>query len=303
MKFSKITFLIGVTVVVLVAFFCGFLLSSATNQKGSAFSLSESTVEAAAAKSGVQTFLPQQLNGRNSAAITLHGIQGVSVAVGSKHVDLISALSDGRLSVEYLVAQAFLDARNGVCERVALSQNGVNLFRFLYPNFDLCVTWDVYESALGEDAAVFSVDFYLPGQSVSATVDRFLYREDGTSIDTQQKDWGLTFTLTEATAKGVTFRATQNGGQEAGALSIERYHIYRLTSDGSEEVGFTCTMEEEAQLRKSYSLPQNGESTVSIEWEDIYGSLSEGNYELHLIVEDAAQSAASQRYVLPFSIS
>ena len=302
MKLSRTAFLIGLTIAVLLAFYFGFLLSSATNQKGSAFSLSESTVEAAAVKSEVQTFLPQQLNGRNSAAITLHSIQEVCVAAGSKQLDLISALSDGRLSVEYLVAQAFLDARNGVCERVVLSQNGLNLFRFLYPNFDLCVTWDVFESALGEDVPVFSVDFYLPGQSVSATVDRFLYREDRTSIDTQWKDWGLTFPLTEATAKGITFRAIQKGGQETGALSIERYHIYRLTSEGSEEVGYTCTIEEEAQLRKSYMLPQNSESTVSIDWAEIYGSLPEGNYELHLIVENADQSA-SQRYVLPFSIS
>ena len=112
-----------------------------------------------------------------------------------------------------------------------ISRYGLSRYRFHYPNFDLCITRDVFESAAGGRYPIFSIAFYLPGEGVSSELEQYLYAEDGTMVDTRAEDWGLQFSVEEAGADHILLNATQENGQQLGTLTIQRYSIYN-TAEG-----------------------------------------------------------------------
>lgn len=243
----------------------------------------------------------------------LYGIDDVELQIGTRHFSFLSALSSGKLSSEDVVHQAFLDAAQGLCNRTEISRYGLSRYRFHYPNFDLCITRDVFESAAGGRYPIFSIAFYLPGEGVSSELEQYLYAEDGTMVDTRAEDWGLQFSVGEAGADHILLNATQKNGQQLGTLTIQRYSIYNTAEGQRTERNLVCTIDEEEKLRQEYPIPSGAQTDITLDWEKLYGSLPSGDYELHLMIEDVydeTQPRSSlqqnytdiQRYVVPFHV-
>lgn len=303
---TVIAFLLCVISIVL-----GFFLGS----RGSAASLSlvNSTIQKAASANQLSSYAPTEFPGSGAAAVYLYGIDDVELQIGSRHFSLLSALSSGKLSSEDVVHQAFWDAAQGLCNRTEISRYGLSRYRFHYPNFELCITRDVFESATGGKYPIFSIAFYLPGEGVSSELEQYLYAEDGTMVDTRAEDWGLQFSVEEAGAKHILLNVVQKKGQQIGTLTVKRYHIYRTDGVHRTEQNPVCTADEEEKLRQEYPISSNAQTDISLDWEKLYGSLPSGDYELHLMIEDVYDKTQprsplqqnytdTQRYVVPFHV-
>lgn len=289
----------------------GFFLGS----RGSTASLSlvNSTIQKAASANQLSSYAPTEFPGSGTAAVYLYGIDDVELQIGSGRFSFPSALSSGKLSSEDVVHQAFLDAAQGLCNRTEISRYGLSRYRFHYPNFDLCITRDVFESAAGGRYPIFSIAFYLPGEGVSSELEQYLYAEDGTMVDTRAEDWGLQFSVGEAGADHILLNATQKNGQQLGTHSIQRYSIYNTAQGQRTERNLVCTIDEEEKLRQEYPIPSGAQTDITLDWEKLYGSLPSGDYELHLMIEDVYDKTQPrsplqqnytdiQRYVVPFHV-
>ena len=176
----------------------GFFLGS--RRSTASLSLVNSTIQKAASANQLSSYAPTEFPESGTAAVYLYGIDDVELQIGSGRFSFLSALSSGKLSSEDVVHQAFEDAAQGLCNRTEISRYGLSRYRFHYPNFELCITRDVFESAGGGRYPIFSIAFYLPGEGVSSELEQYLYAEDGTMVDTRAEDWGLQFSVEEAGA-------------------------------------------------------------------------------------------------------
>lgn len=288
----------------------GFFLGS---RRSTSFNLVDSTIQKAASADQLSSYAPTEFPGSGAAAVYLYGIDDVELQIGSRHFSLLSALSSGKLSSEDVVHQAFEDAAQGLCNRTEISRYGLSRYRFHYPNFELCITRDVFESATGGKYPIFSIAFYLPGEGVSSELEQYLYAEDGIMVDTRAEDWGLQFSVEEAGADHILLNATQENGQQLGTLTIQRYSIYNTAEGQRTERNLVCTIDEEEKLRQEYPIPSGAQTDISLDWEKLYGSLPSGDYELHLMIEDVYDKTQPrsplqqnytdiQRYVVPFHV-
>ncbi len=289
----------------------GFFLGS---RRSTSVNLVNSTIQKAASANQLSSYAPTEFPGSGNAAVYLYGIDDVELQIGSRHFSLLSALSSGKLSSEDVVHQAFLDAAQGLCNRTEISRYGLSRYRFHYPNFELCITRDVFESATGGKYPIFSIAFYLPGEGVSSELEQYLYAEDGTMVDTRAEDWGLQFSVEEAGADHILLNATQENGQQLGTLTIQRYSIYNTAEGQRTERNLVCTIDEEEKLRQEYPISSNAQTDITLDWEKLYGSLPSGDYELHLMIEDVYDKTQPrsplqqnytdiQRYVVPFHVA
>lgn len=289
----------------------GFFLGS--RRSTASLSLVNSTIQKAASANQLSSYAPTEFPGSRTAAVYLYGIDDVELQIGSGRFSFPSALSSGKLSSEDVVHQAFLDAAQGLCNRTEISRFGLSRYRFHYPNFDLCITRDVFESAAGGRYPIFSIAFYLPGEGVSSELEQYLYAEDGTMVDTRAEDWGLQFSVGKAGADHILLNATQENGQQLGTLTIQRYSIYNTAEGQRTERNLVCTIDEEEKLRQEYPIPSGAQTDITLDWEKLYGSLPSGDYELHLMIEDVYNKTQPrsplqqnytdiQRYVVPFHV-
>ncbi len=227
------------------------------------------------------TIPPDQLGGNWDGEITYFHVKDVSVLLDGEYVKLEDAIRDGKITVEELCAYARIDARRGLCRRVSKSKHGLAHFTYRYPDFDLCMTYDIYETPDGRMHLISEFGIY----QVGAIIESY-YTDMSTpyQYDLDREDWGLRIEPLKAKASGITLQCTQKGGQQLGELEINYYRIYR--QDTYEAVPIRDGINSAEQYSPMPAIRMGETSEISINWKDIYGKLEPGSYLMCLNVKD-----------------
>lgn len=223
-----------------------------------------------------QLFHPAELTDELTQNMYYVGLSRVTVTVDGHAMALEDALHQGTITFAQLAADAQLDARNGFCEESATSYNGVSYFVYRYPELSVGLVNDVYATPDGQQHLIRKLSVYAPDEDV--TPPNHYYDSNWGLLDLE--DWGLTFSVEQASATAITLRCTQSGGQQIGQLSVDWYSLRN-------EQGFLPNLSGTAESPScEVALQMDGETQITLDWTEEYGSLPSGQYGLTLNIQD-----------------
>ncbi len=230
-------------------------------------------------------------------------LKDVQLETEAGPVPLETALANQQISVEEIFAFARLDARAGICREHYVTENGLTRFVYAYPEFDLYLTYDVFEAPDGSDYLINDICLAQPNSSVS-----FFYTDEKTGLPLDREEWGLRFVVENVTPGGISMECTQAEGVQIGTLTIEDFCIYSVSADT-----YLDTLPDSgSNANPNIPIPSNAQTQIDVDWSQIYGLLPEGNYELILAIRDIFDPAQvhpfmrdyadKQNYGIPFEI-
>ena len=216
-------------------------------------------------------------------SMTYVDLAEVTIDIGGKQMPLDEAIRNKKITIEELIAQAQLDAQNGVCTEVYSSERGLTTYSYLYPTHEYIVRHDTFRKA---DDSLVRIDSFLvvaPGKHDNVGFGWALIDDDGNINRLLEEDWGLTFTCVDAAPTGIELEIRQRKGQQFGELffdgiSLNRVEDGRYTLIGQLDKNFFSSMQE--------PIPENTTTTYSLNLGAQYGSLEPGDYELWIGVWD-----------------
>ncbi len=224
----------------------------------------------------------------------------VRVEVDGTVYYLEDAMREERISLEQIYAYSRIDARLGYCETFTKVRNGLTFLVFRYPEYELRFTYDYDSLPDGEHRLVNELYISKNRYDVNSGDNRVV-----------QEDWGVTFEVREVNSSSITLRCTQSGGQQLGELVIDLFFI-----DSAREEASLPRLDGDTDI-DSYQprtiIFRDTVSEITLDWKDIYGELSPGDYLLSLRVTDAYDPAdthpvmskfeSCQSYTIPFAVS
>lgn len=229
-----------------------------------------------ASEGSINITQPEDLGRNMDYPLSYTGLKDVMIVIDGIAKELEYAIRDGDISLAEIFAYARTDAENEFCKVSIRSRNGLSSFLFSYPEYDLKLVYDVYETPDGELHLISDMALYKPG---GETMRIYLDRSDKI-LDLE--DWGISFEVIEASADNITLSCTHSGGQQIGTLSAFAFMLiqdgqYIASLDGDTAVSHDIT---------ETPLSSNDTTHFSIDWTDIYGTLSPGEYVIRVIVKD-----------------
>ena len=224
----------------------------------------------------------------------------VRVEVDGTVYYLEDAMREERISLEQIYAYSRIDARLGYCETFTKVRNGLTFLVFRYPEYELRFTYDYDSLPDGEHRLVNELYISKNRYDVNSGDNRVV-----------QEDWGVTFEVREVNSSSITLRCTQSGGQQLGELNVDLFFI-----DSAREEASLPRLDGDTDI-DSYQprtiISRDTVSEITLDWTDIYGELSPGDYSLSLRVTDAYDPAdthpvmskfeSRQSYTIPFVVS
>lgn len=224
----------------------------------------------------------------------------VRVEVDGTVYYLEDAMREERISLEQIYAYSRIDARLGYCETFTKVRNGLTFLVFRYPEYELRFTYDYDSLPDGEHRLVNELYISKNRYDVNSGDNRVV-----------QEDWGVTFEVREVNSSSITLRCTQSGGQQLGELVVDLFFI-----DSAQEEASLPRLDGDTDI-DSYQprtiISRDTVSEITLDWKDIYGELSPGDYLLSLRVTDAYDPAdthpvmskfeSRQSYTIPFAVS
>lgn len=245
----------------------------------------------------------EQLNSNYSGSLQYLGFSEVSIEIGGEIIPLNSAIKNAVVSVGDLISWARNDAQNNHCVQRYSSEHGLTVFTYSYPEYTIEYIDDVYETPNGKQHYMQYFRIYTPGGNLTTSHS---YYEDNSEYPYKidREDWGITLNTIEVTPNSISIQCHQANGQQIGDLEIK---VYEITSKEGplfgENLETSCS---------SIEIPKNTVSEFSIDWTQAYGSLSSGQYLLHLYITDIYEPESvhplmqnfydMQRYFVEFSV-
>ena len=232
-------------------------------------------------------------------------ITSVTIDIDGQSMPLNEALRDGFITEEEIFCNARLDAREGFCGETYESLNGLTNFTFAYPDYNLRLLYDIYESPSGEQRLISEMVVY---EKDTGLAPCHLFVDDETGEIYDLEDWGLSFEITEVSHTGMTIRCTNSGGQQIGQLEATGYclssnGLFLLLNDGFEV----------SPPMDNVVLKEDDVTEFTLDWTEPYGQLSSGEYRIMLYVRDVYDESQkhplmrnfydTQIYNLDFTVS
>lgn len=216
-------------------------------------------------------FSLKELNGANGT-MTYVDMSDVKILLSGTEASLEEAIRDQHISTPELISWASLDAQNGYCQESTETHNGLTQFLYHYSSFNLFTIYDVLDAPDGREHLIQSLRITPPDGSFTVGSTVFTDAE-GNILD--REDWGLTLEVQDAVPTGITLRFTQTGGQQIGQLKAIHYSLDSVTEE-THLVSGVC----EAEIK------ENGTSQCTLDWSDLCGELSMGEYLISVEVYD-----------------
>lgn len=276
MKSRKILSIIGLTLAAVLLLGIGFAIGRNDEKKNVLVAPTESTaprliISAVHADSEYTSEKIQQTNdGTSDLDFCCIGLTDVTIDLGGNVMDLGNALREGKTSLSEISFLAQSDSQSGFCTEGWKSKNGLAEFRYSYPDFDLWIVDDIYETPDGLQHLIRGITLCQPGSDVA-----FLHNE----LD--QEDWGIEFSVAEASQTEITLNYTQSGGQVLGQLMTYGYAISRLNPMEG------IALLDNAPLQEQKPISMNGQGTLCLDIETYFGALPAGQYGMYLYLQDA----------------
>lgn len=276
MKSRRILSIIGLTLAAVLLLGIGFAIGRNDEKKTVLVAPTESTaprliISAAHADSEYTSEKIQQTNdGTSDLDFCCIGLTDVTIDLGGNVMDLGNALREGKTSLSEISFLAQSDSQSGFCTEGWKSKNGLAEFRYSYPDFDLWIVDDIYETPDGLQHLIRGITLCQPGSDVA-----FLHNE----LD--QEDWGIEFSVAEASQTEITLNYTQSGGQVLGQLMTYGYAISRLNPMEG------IALLDNAPLQEQKPISMNCQGTLCLDIETYFGALPAGQYGMYLYLQDA----------------
>lgn len=276
MKSRRILSIIGLTLAAVLLLGIGFAIGRNDEKKTVLVTPTESTaprliISAVHADSEYTSEKIQQTNdGTSDLDFCCIGLTDVTIDLGGNVMDLGNALREGKTSLSEISFLAQSDSQSGFCTEGWKSKNGLAEFRYSYPDFDLWIVDDIYETPDGLQHLIRGITLCQPGSDVA-----FLHNE----LD--QEDWGIEFSVAEASQTEITLNYTQSGGQVLGQLMTYGYAISRLNPMEG------IALLDNAPLQEQKPISMNGQGTLCLDIETYFGALPAGQYGMYLYLQDA----------------
>lgn len=224
-------------------------------------------------------------------------VKDVTVQLDGTRMPLEDALCEGLVTVDDVIASAREDAAVGRCKESSQSKNGLAVFRYHYPAFNLQSLYDIYETPDGWRHRITDFSVYGIGRDPGYSIG--WDEETGDPID--YEDWGLTFTVTQLSPSGVTLECAQSGGQQFGKLNVAGLMLSRKNPDTQDwERVEPLDASIGADIYKAYSeitpkpeddLAMGGTKELTYDLEAMFGRLTAGEYEIILKIVDCYDEA------------
>lgn len=258
------------------------------------------------------TVSKEELGGNTNADISYLGLTEVKVTCNGETVPLAAAIREGTLTIPEVFAFARMDAQNGFCEETYQSEQGLTHFTYVYPECELNMAYDVYETPDGKQHLIEDVSIYsVPDTSIYHSIDHVYVDEQsewGYMLD--REDWGIDITAASVSPVQITLDYTQQQKQEVGDLIIEDFMLFRRTPDGGSEL-LADSWKDTEQL--PIPIQSDGSGQITIDFRDHAGILEPGEYAIQITVLDNYDKADvhplivkyhdKQSYWIPFCIA
>lgn len=252
----------------------------------------ESPEEAARLKEIIPQ-VPMELGERKKYhpyVLEYQGVSKATVHLASGDMDLRDAVDSGNVSLSRLVAQAEEDAAEGICEQwFSCEDKDIHLCwtTYRYPDFTMGVMTDMYENALLGERYLFKYVVIAPADTdISGPCT--LRRDDETFAGIYRKKWGLTVSPQNVTPSGLTLHCVLSDEWFDGEIYLGDILSMARENNGEWE---TLKPQKETewldynQIKAlGKSIPTDGEADYTVSWEDSYGQLESGTYNLRMQV-------------------
>lgn len=220
-----------------------------------------------------QIFSPEELGNNFNQGMSYWGVTDVSISLSNGSERLEDALKNGNITEEEIFFRARQDARDGHCQETFETQHGVTFYNYHYPDYDLWLVYDVFNSPNGKAYPVSQLIVF------RTTPDYHLhpscaFTDPETGGFVNREDWGLTFELSDITSHSATVTCTQSGGQQIGQLEVRCYTLHPDTKGIINPPKFET------------EIAMDGTCQFSVDWSETYGDLPSGTYRLYLWVYD-----------------
>ena len=220
-----------------------------------------------------QIFSPEEIGNNFNQGMSYWGVTDVSISLNSGDERLEDALKNGDITEEEIFFRARQDARDGRCQETFETQHGVTFYNYHYPDYDLWLVYDVFNSPNGKAYPVSQLIVF------RTTPDYHLhpscaFTDPETGAFVNREDWGLTFELSDITSHSATVTCTQSGGQQIGQLEVRCYTLHPDTKGIINPPKFET------------EIAMDGTCQFSVDWSETYGDLPSGTYRLYLWVYD-----------------
>ena len=214
-----------------------------------------------------QIFSPEEIGNNFNQGMSYCGVTDVSISLNSGDERLEDALKNGDITEEEIFFRARQDARDGRCQETFETQHGVTFYNYHYPDYDLWLVYDVFNSPNGKAYPVSQLIVF------RTTPDYHLhpscaFTDPETGAFVNREDWGLTFELSDITSHSATVTCTQSGGQQIGQLEVRCYTLYPDTKGIINPPKFET------------EIAMDGTCQFSVDWSETYGDLPSGTYRL-----------------------
>lgn len=284
-----------VCLLVLSAFFLGRSLGSAETAAEDGLSKRNLRLSATTDRNEPDKVIP--LAQGNFPEAHYWSVKDVTVQLDGTRMPLEDALCEGLVTVDDVIASAREDAAVGRCKESSQSKNGLAVFRYHYPAFNLQSLYDIYETPDGRRHRITDFSLYGIGRDPGYSIG--WEEETGDPID--YEDWGLTFTVTQLSPSGVTLECAQSGGQQFGRLNVAGLMLSRKNPDTQDwERMEPLDASIGADIYKAYSeitpkpeddLAMGGTKELTYDLEAMFGRLTAGEYEISLKIVDCYNEA------------
>ena len=233
----------------------------------------------------------EELNDNYNANLYFINVKDVTITLDNKTFPLEDAISEGRITVEEIMAYARIDARNGYCTEIAKSRNSMSHFIYRYDGIcDLYFTYDVYETP-DESNPVYSYFAIYDNHGADYTYkmgDAPLNKLFPEYYPADMEDWKLTFNVTDVSSTGFTLNIHQEkspnakkGSMHLGQLQLNSFELYNM-DDLSQLYIYRFNSEEcpvVAGTTQSFNIN-------FAEAEGFPAELPSGSYKIYLCIED-----------------
>ena len=284
-----------VCLLVLSAFFLGRSLGSGETAAEDGLSKRNLRLSATTDRNEPDKVIP--LEQGNFPEAHYWSVKDVTVQLDGTRMPLEDALCEGLVTVDDVIASAREDAAVGRCKESSQSKNGLAVFRYHYPAFNLQSLYDIYETPDGWRHRITDFSVYGIGRDPGYSIG--WDEETGDPID--YEDWGLTFTVTQLSPSGVTLECAQSGGQQFGRLNVAGLMLSRKNPDTQDwERVEPLDASIGADIYKAYSeitpkpeddLAMGGTKELTYDLEAMFGRLTAGEYEISLKIVDCYDEA------------
>lgn len=257
-------------------------------------------------------YVKEELGEGSNAFIIYSGLSEVNINLDGADIPLAEAIRVGKLTTPELFAFARMDAQNGFCGESYTSKRGLTHFTYTYPECELYLAYDVYETPDGKQTLIDEIYVFNITDGVGNISHFYVDEESEWGYALDREDWGITFETVSVSPTQITVRYTQQGGQQLGDLSIVEYSVYSMEGFGESVLnGYLGTsLQETGEL--SIPLPRDSSGGVTLDWSNIAGILEPGEYYLRITVIDCYEKSEvhplivkyhdRQSYCVPFTV-